>query len=313
MSKAVVYTSLEEVRLPPGRPVVLTVGTFDGVHRAHQALLAEARTKAQHAGAMVGALTFRNHPRSVIKGGVAPSLLTTWERKRELILEQGVDFLCGLWFDEQFSLMSAEDFVRLVVVERLGARAVVSGPLFRFGNGGAGNPAMLEAMSSDLGYAYRLIEPVTVDGIKVSSTRIREALASGDVALAARLLGRPHRIASDVVTGDRLGRTISFPTANLRIDTSVASPADGVYAVEVQTHDGWRGPGMMNIGVRPTVNGRERRHEVHLIGFSGELEGTTLSVDFVARLREERRFAGLEELKAQLQVDRNAALAAVQG
>jgi riboflavin kinase/FMN adenylyltransferase len=309
MSEQRVIERLEDVALAGGPPVVLTIGTFDGVHRAHRELFREAVERARQLGGISAALTFRNHPRAVVAPDNCPPLLTTWEVKRDLILAQGVDVLVGLEFDAALAGTPAEAFVRETIAGRFAAAVVMSGPAFHFGHRGAGNPALLERLSRELGYAYIRREPVMHDGEKVSSTRVRAALAAGNVALAGELMLRPHRNHGVVVTGDQLGRRIGFPTANLRMERAELVPANGVYAVRAWLDHGVTWPAMMNIGWRPTVNGRDLRHEVHLIGFDGELTGKRLAVDYVDRLRDEKKFAGVEELTAQLTRDREAALA----
>lgn len=295
--------------VPPLRhPVVLTIGTFDGVHQAHQALMGEAVSRAQASGGTSAVLTFRNHPREVVAPHRAGPLLTPWARKRELILAMGIDALVGLTFDAQLARMSAEDFVSRIIVDGLGAKVLISGPDFRFGHRGAGGPEELAAMAKVRGFEFVRREPILIDGVRASSTAVREALTQGDVLLASHLLGRPHDADGVVVTGDRIGRTIGFPTANLEISPDTAIPADGAYAVRViRCKDGTSHGGMMNLGFRPTVNGREHRREVHLLDFSGNLEGERLRVQWIERLRDEKKFAGLEELKAQLARDREAA------
>ncbi len=302
---------LEDVELPHGRAVALTIGTFDGVHRAHQSLLAETVARARAHGGLAVALTFRNHPRGIVAPERLPRLLTPWEHKRELLLAQGVDLVVGLEFDEDFSRMSAEAFIRDVITGRFRARVVLSGPGFHFGHGGRGNAALLQTLSGEFDYQYICREPVVFAGEKVSSTRIRRLLEAGEVSLARELLARPHRNAGIVVRGDRIGRTIGFPTANLEISPDSLVPLDGVYAVRVTFggHAPW--PAMMNIGTRPTVRGQEHRKEVHIIGFDDDLEGLELRVEYIARLRDERKFDGLNELKAQLARDREAALEAI--
>ena len=311
MPEPLVIESLEDLP-PPRGPVALTVGTFDGVHPGHQALLARTIGLAREQGALAAAMTFRNHPRSVVSPANCPLLLTEWEEKKRLILKTGIELLVGLWFDEELRRWPAEDFVRETVVRRIGARTVVSGPNFHFGLGGLGNPALLARMAKEEGFRFICQEPVLVNGMAVSSTRIRETLAAGDVALAAKLLGRHYRLTGRVVPGDGLGRTIGFPTANMQPDAPMLIPKNGVYAVRVRLSSGAEYPGMMNIGVRPTVDGREHRREVHLLGFDGELEGNTLEVFFIGRLRDEVRFSGLPALREQLARDREAALAILQ-
>lgn len=306
-----VYTSLEEVHLPPGRPIVLTIGTFDGVHLAHQALFAEAAAQAAELGGDAAALTFRNHPRAIVSPENAPPLLTPWPRKRALLLAQPLQHIVALEFNPTFAQTAAEEFVQRVIAGIFRARVVISGPAFHFGHGGRGNAELLSAMSATHGFLYRRREPVMHGGEKVSSTRIRRCLSEGRVSEAAELLTRPHRNSGTVVRGDGIGNTIGFPTANLEMEKEEFVPADGVYAVEVLLPDSRRQPGMMNIGTRPTVGGIQHRKEVHLIGFEGELNGARLEVLYRQRLRDEKRFSGLEELKAQLARDREAALSAL--
>lgn len=309
--EAVIHERLEEVNLAGGPPVVVTIGTFDGVHRAHQELFREAVDRARSMDGIAAVLTFRNHPRAVVSPESCPPLLTDWGTKEALIVAEGIDVLVGLTFNAEFSRTPAEDFVRDVIAGRFAAKVVMSGPAFHFGHKGAGNADLLARMSGNLGYTYIRREPLMHGGEKVSSTRIRAALGSGDVALAALLLGRPHRNAGVVIAGDGLGRKIGFPTANMAPEAGVLVPSGGVYAVRVLLQGGDMRPGMMNIGVRPTVNGRELRHEVHLIDFEGELSGRRLVVDYVERLRDEQRFDGVEQLREQLGRDRERALEAL--
>lgn len=295
-----------------GGRVHVAVGTFDGVHRAHQMLLGRVAGEAHARGGLAMVLTFRNHPRSVVNPGGAPALLTPWPQKKQLLGELPLDVVVGLAFDEEFARIEAPDFVRDVLVRRLRATTIHSGENFRFGRGALGSPAMLRALSLDYGYAYHALESLLETARPISSTRIREALGRGDVGDAAELLGRPHRIQAAVVAGDQLGRTMGFPTANLDVPRDTLLPADGVYAVHAGIDATPTLPAMMNIGWRPTVGGRDHRKEVHIIATdTGPLEGRTLSVDFIARLRDEQRFASLDALKQQLAHDREAALAAL--
>lgn len=292
--------------------VHVAVGTFDGVHRAHQLLLGRVAGEAHAHGGLAAVLTFRNHPRSVVSPGGAPPLLTPWPMKRRLLGELPLDLVVGLAFDEAFARIPAESFVRDILLGRLRAATIHSGENFRFGRGALGSPSLLRAMAGEGGYAYHALDPLLVTARPISSTRIREALAHGAVGDAAELLGRPHRIEASVQPGDQLGRTIGFPTANLAVPRDVLLPADGVYAVRAGIDVDPTLPAMMNIGWRPTVAGRDHRVEVHVIGTdTGPLDGRTLSIDFIARLRDEQRFATLDALKAQLAHDREAALAAL--
>lgn len=303
-----IHDTLTSLQLPPNRPAVVTIGTFDGVHRGHHLLLEKAISRAKTIGGVSIAFTFRNHPREVLQPGTQVSLLTPWPQKRRLLADSGVDVVLGLEFDAAFAAQSAEEFVDRVLLGRLQATVVISGPNFRFGKDARGDAALLGALSQRLDFEYWCATPVEEYGQTVSSTRIRQALGRGEVEEAARMLGRWHRNEGVVETGDRIGRTISFPTANLAIQDRGMVPADGVYAVLVTLADGATHPGMMNVGNRPTVGGVSHRKEVHLIDFSGELVGSRLSVDYVARLRDQKRFASLDDLRTQLANDRLTAL-----
>ncbi|CAN5297872.1 bifunctional riboflavin kinase/FAD synthetase [soil metagenome] len=306
------FESIDEIDLRKDKPVVLTIGAFDGVHLAHQELLEEAVSRARDIGGVSAALTFRNHPRSVIRPMDAPALLTDWPTKKELLQKTGIDVVAGLLFDEALMKMEAKDFVQRVIAAAFGARIVLSGPQFSFGRGGGGGGALLGEMGEKLGFIYDRREPVLIHGVKVSSTHVRELLSRGEVAEAACFLGRPHRNHGIVMGGDQLGRKIGYPTANMDIPRDLQKPADGVYAVMASINkDRDKHRAMMNLGWRPTVGGRDHRCEVHLIDFEGELVGKELRVDYISRLRGEQKFDGVDALRAQLAKDRIAALEAL--
>lgn len=305
----------------PGGPTSVAIGNLDGAHRGHAALvraLVEPPVASAPRARPV-ALTFDPHPAAVL-GRAAPPLLTSFPRRAALLGRLGVDATAVATFDRALAGLSAEAFVREVLGEGLGARRVVVGEDFRFGKGRAGDTALLEALGRELGFEV-VVVPAVGDGQGAfSSSRVREALARGDVASARAVLGRPHAVTGVVVEGDRLGRTLGFPTANLGA-LEETPPAYGVYAVTVEALDGAaRGPGVplgrgvLNVGVRPTVTGtRLERCEVHLLEGGGDLYGRTLRVAFVARLREERRFDGLDALVAQIARDVDAARQALAG
>lgn len=302
------FESLSAIQIPPNVPIILTIGTFDGVHRGHLALLREATRRAQELNGLAAVLTFQNHPRSVLEPESAPLLLTSWQRKKELILAHQPDILTGLRFDSELARVEASEFVRDVIHGQFRARVVISGPGFHFGHNRRGGPELLEKLGKELGFEYCCHEYIMHRGEPVSSTRIRRALAEGDILLAEAMMTRPHRFQGTVVAGDKIGRTLGFPTANLETGPEIMVPANGVYVARVTLPGGDEWGAMMNIGWRPTVGGSSHRVEVHLLGFEGDLSGRTLEVEMVERLRDEKKFSGIEELREQLDRDRNAAI-----
>lgn len=288
----------------------MTLGNHDGVHLGHRALLAAARERAGREGLTVTAVTFDPHPSVVLAPDRAPPLLTTMARRRELLLALGADEVTVLRFDRELASTSPEAFAEEVLVGRLAAESVVVGPDFRFGRGRAGDVAALGALGAAHGFDVITVPPVTLDGEAVSSTRVRAALARGEVREAARLLGRVHDVDGSVVRGDGRGRSIGVPTANLDCDP-ILLPADGVYAVVVRVH-GEREllRGVANLGVRPTF-AAGRSVEVHLFDVDRDLYDARVRVGFVERLRAEQRFDGVEALKAQIARDAERARASL--
>ncbi|MBX3247129.1 MAG: bifunctional riboflavin kinase/FAD synthetase [Myxococcales bacterium] len=284
-------------------PSVLTPGNFDGVHLGHRALVRAVCEGARARGVEGRAMFFDPHPAAHFRPEDAPLQLTSVARRSDLLRRVGIDTVDVRRFDEAFAAQSPIDFVQDVLVRDHGVREVVVGPDFRFGRERAGDLATLRALGREHGFDVTVVDPVVAEGGVVSSTRVRAALAEGDVALAAALLGRFHDVDGVVSPGDRRGRTIGFPTANLQVETAL--PADGVYAVACRVvADGDVGGhekllGVANLGVRPTF-GAGRSVEVHLLDFDGDLYGRALRVAFVARLRGEVRFDGIDALVAQL-------------
>jgi riboflavin kinase/FMN adenylyltransferase len=285
----------------------LVIGNFDGVHRGHQATAALA-VEAASAHALVPALlTFDPHPIAVV-GSDAPPVLTTLERKAELSLRLGIEHVVARDFDTSFATWSPERFARELVREALNARIVVVGDNFRFGSGRTGDFARLSELGTALGFESRVCPMLHDAHGPMSSTRARTAIAAGDLAEAELTLGRPHAISGVVEKGDARGRTLGFPTANLGAVPEMLPP-NGVYAVAVDEVDPAgkaraRGLGVMNIGVRPTLAGEPKRTiEAHLLDVDRDLYGARLRVHLVARLRDEKRFGGLDALKAQIARD----------
>jgi len=279
---------------------VVAPGNYDGVHLGHRALLAAARSLAG-GFARVVVLTFDPHPAQLLAPERAPALLTTMARRVELLRALGADHVEVATFDRAFAAQSASEFIEDVLRRRLNARGVVVGPDFRFAKGRGGDISTLREAGLDV----RTVDAVQVDGAVVSSTRIRAAIRDGAVADAARLLGRVHDVAGEVIEGDKRGRTIGFPTANLACEPALL-PADGVYSVVARGPSGELLRGVANLGVRPTV-GAGRSVEAHFFDFDGDLYGQTLRVGFVSRLRGEKKFDGLDALVAQIRADADRA------
>jgi riboflavin kinase/FMN adenylyltransferase len=280
----------------------IVIGNFDGVHRGHQAVLRQASKLADQRGLDCVVLTFDPHPSEVLGRG-APPRLTTLARRIELLRAHGATAVTVEPFTTELASWTPERFAEELLVGRLRARAVVVGENFRFGNQRGGDFETLSALGATLGFEAVAAEVAGDEDGPFSSTRIRDALAVGDVEGAARVLGRPHALGGTVVHGDARGRTIGFPTANLGGVLEML-PAHGVYAVRVAHEEGGQvHGGVMNIGRRPTVGGTDLRLEVNLFDFDGDLYGQVLRVDLVARLRGEQRFSGLDELRAQIAKD----------
>lgn len=286
---------------------VVALGNLDGVHLGHQAVIERALEVGRESRRRVVAATFDPHPRAVIRPGTEPWLLTTPEERRELLLGCGVEEVYVIRFDEEVSQKSPEEFVESVLVGEVGASAVVVGENFRFGYKASGGIRELaEALRKRGGEAYPVPLRSLEVGEGISSSRIRELLSEGDAAGAARLLGRPYAVRGEVVEGDRRGRTIGFPTANLSPDPRVILPARGVYAGYAKLPGGELYGACTNVGVAPTFDRQENRVEVYLLGFDdaeGDLYGRTIEVGFTRRLRPEQKFSGLEELKDQISRD----------
>jgi riboflavin kinase/FMN adenylyltransferase len=292
------------------RGAVVVIGNFDGVHRGHQLLLADARRLADELGAPMAVLTFEPHPRSVFMPERPPFRLTSLRAKAHALQEAGVDHLIVLHFDRAFALKPAEAFVEEILVGDLAARHVVVGWDFCFGHKRGGNVALLKSMGAKRGFGVTAVDPVmTGDGEVYSSSIIRDHLRQGRPAKAAELLGRPWEIEGRVEEGDQRGRTIGFATANIGLGDYLC-PALGVYAVLAGRDPGvehgeetqWLA-GVANLGQRPTVGGEDVRLEVHLFDFAADLYGETLRVRLMDFIRPEKKFDGLDALKAQIALD----------
>lgn len=301
---------LEALGAPLERSTV-TVGKFFAVHRGHQALLRQTVAVARQQAAQSVVLTFDRHPMEVLRPGEALPLLTTLEERLELIAAQGIDVTVVARVDAAFLAQEPEEFIRRVLVEQLGAVAVLASEQFRFGRRARGNVELLRLLGPALGYRCLPVETVTERGERISSSWIAACISEGRVAAAAAMLGRPYAVAGEVVHGDQVGRRLGFPTANIAVDPARLLPGDGVYAVLLRRAAPAAAelPAVANLGVRPTRDGTRRVLEVHVPDWSGDLYDAGVAVAFLERLREERRFPDLEALRTQIAADVEAARA----
>jgi riboflavin kinase/FMN adenylyltransferase len=286
---------------PEPRPSAVALGIFDGVHLGHRAILATALTLARSAGVEAVACTFDPHPMQVLQPERAPLPIATLEERLALIRDTGVDAVVVLAFTREMAAVEAEAFVKDILVERLRSREIVVGYNHRFGRGARGDARLLQVLADRLGFRAHVVPPMTVDGAPVSSSEIRAALQRGDVTAAARSLGRPYVITGLVTSGAGRGRTLGFPTANVESERPVLV-ARGVYVGFMHLDNGsYRS--VINVGVRPTFGETTLYVEAHLLDFTGDLYQSRVRLEFLERLRDERRFASVEALKAQVAVD----------
>ena len=291
---------------PPAGTAV-TIGAFDGVHVGHRRIIGAIDSLADARGLQTVVVTFDRHPASVVRPDSAPLLLTDLDQKLELLEECGVDYVYVVHFDEERAAETATDFVQEVLAERLNARMVIVGEDFHFGHRRAGDVALLRSMGAELGFevvGHELVdlEGLPADGAPVSSTRIRAALAAGDLRSADAMLGRPHEVRGIVGHGDGRARDLGFRTANVAVPESICLPADGIYAGWYLTPDGESHPTAISLGRRPTFYefADTSLLEAHLINFDGDLYGQRARVQFVERLRDELKFESVDALIEQM-------------
>lgn len=291
--------------LPAFRNAVVTIGTFDGVHRGHQQILLQLKEEASRIDGETVIITFHPHPRKIVSSVPGDiKLLTTLEEKIVLLEQAGIDHLVVVPFDHHFANQSADHYVHDFLYRYFKPHTIIIGYDHRFGKGRLGDYQLLETYGSKLGFAVKEIPEQVLNEVTVSSTLIRKALMANDITQANAALGYSYFFEGTVVTGNQLGRTIGFPTANLHIASEEKLiPGNGVYAVRVKDEQGDRWGGMMNIGVRPTVDGTRRVIEVNIFDFNRDIYGQNLQVHLVAKLRDEVKFTGIEALKEQLAKD----------
>ena len=293
---------LHNVR-PSHHGCVATIGNFDGVHLGHQAILTRLRKSAARLNVPSCVIVFEPQPREFFNPETAPVRLTRLRDKLQLFREAGIDQVLCIAFNKRFRQLSAADFVQTVLIAALGIKHLQVGDDFRFGCDRAGDFAFLQDAGQRYGFSVEPTATIEIDGQRVSSTRLRSALAAADFTLAQRLLGRPYSIDGRVLHGKKLGRTLNAPTANVQLKRHRA-PLHGVYLVSVQLQSGRHVPGVANIGTRPTVDNTQRAHlEVHLLNFSGDLYGQHLAVTFQQKIRDEQRFESLPLVQEAIAAD----------
>ncbi len=306
MARRAPIASLELIRgfsnlRPSHRGCVVTIGTFDGLHCGHRELIERLLRAGKQLSAPTMMVTFEPMPREYLAPAKPPARLTSWRERWRILERTSLDYVWLLRFAEKLRNMPGAQFAD-VLCHQLGARAVVVGHDFRFGRDGEASVPLLEAAGQRLGFTVDVVPPVQIDGVRVSSSGIREALARGDLRQTERWLGRPYSMTGRVVHGEHLGRTLGYATANIRIERR-RSPLMGIFAIRVHRVSERAMPGVASLGTRPTVGGVERVLEAHLFDFAGDLYGREIEVEFVEKLRDEERFASLDALVEQMHRD----------
>ncbi len=307
-----IYYSTDDFHPVPN--AVVTSGTFDGVHVGHQKILNRLKEIAGRIGGETIVITFWPHPRFVLKpGDDTHLLLNTFEEKAELLKEQGIQHLLRIPFTKEFSQITSQEFIENVLVKRIGTRKLVIGYDHRFGKNREGSFEQLTMNAAGYGFEVEEIPRQDVDHVGVSSSRIRKALEEGDIETASHFLGKPYALSGRVVKGDKLGRVLGYPTANIHVEsTDKLIPAHGIYAVTVELGQE-RFKGMLYIGNRPTVDGTRLAIEVNIFDFDRDIYGENLKVNLISTIRKDARFDDLESLKKQMENDKVEALKALNG
>ncbi|HIU25237.1 MAG TPA: bifunctional riboflavin kinase/FAD synthetase [Candidatus Copromorpha excrementigallinarum] len=295
-----IFNSLEEVKDMEG--TVVALGNFDGVHRGHQQIIERTVKSAEAAGLKSAVFTFSNHTRTILRDLPPVKNILYPEEKASIIESMGIDYMFNIPFTESILTMSPETFVEEILVGTFNIREAYCGFNYRFGHKAAGTPETLMREGFKHDFGIHVQEPFKINGIVVSSTYIRKLIEEGKMEECALFMGRMYSIGGEVVVGNKLGRTIGFPTSNVMIDETMASPPNGVY-ITYCTYNGTRYPSITNVGVKPTVGTYKKNVETHIFNFDRELYGKNIKVEFIKRTREEKKFPGVKELSAQIESD----------
>lgn len=299
-----IYNSMDEIFNM--EPTVVALGNFDGVHKGHQELISTTVKMSKELGIKSAIFTFSNHPKNLLTGNFSVKNILYPEDKANIIERLGIDYLFSIPFTASIMNMSPQEFIEKLLMDKMNCRAVVTGYNYRFGHEAKGTPLFLKKIGEEKGFGVSVIDPVTVEGEVVSSSLIRQLISEGDMDRCFNLLGRFYSIGGTVVVGNKIGRTIGFPTSNILIDESMVTPAHGVYITYCK-YNGEVYPSITNVGLKPTIGDNKKTVETHIFNFNKELYGKKIRVEFVKKTRSEIKFSGVEELSKQIMRDCNAA------
>ncbi|WP_296644926.1 bifunctional riboflavin kinase/FAD synthetase [Romboutsia sp. 13368] len=282
---------------------VVTIGNFDGLHRGHKVLIEKTTEYAKENSISSVVFTFKNHPVNYFRPNSVKNIITNSE-KIEILKSMNVDYIINIPFDEYMTKISGHDFIKEILLDTLGAKKIIVGHDFTFARNKEGNTKLLKELSKKYGFELEIINPIKLDNVRISSTNIRDLISNGDVDKAYKYLGRYYKLSGKVIHARKIGRTIGFPTANISIDEDMIVPKVGIYATKVYIN-GKTYYGATNVGYNPTVNGKNLSIETNILEFNDDIYGKTITIEFLERIRDEKKFNGIEELKIQLQKDTN--------
>lgn len=296
----IIFNSLDEIKNIEN--TVVALGNFDGVHKGHQALITRTVKTAEAANLRSAVFTFSNHPKNVNSGELVVKNILYFDEKARIIEHLGIDYLFNIPFDEYIRLMKPIDFIDNILIGKFKMKQAYCGFNYKFGYKAEGTPEILMHEGIEKGFGIHVLEPFQIDGNLVSSTFIRNLIAEGKVDQCMKYMGRNYAIGGEVVIGNKIGRTIGFPTSNLIIDESMVTPPNGVY-VTFCTYNGIKYPSVTNVGVKPTIGDYKKNVETHIFNFNKELYGKNIRVEFLEKTRDERKFTNVEELSKQITSD----------